>query len=68
MRNSLALFRDLSEAPSSDEVKMDLWILFYSLSTGRNLGPYFARWGFDASEDIVSRLADLPVWRWEPEL
>ena len=68
MRKTLHLFRDLPEAPSSDEEKMDLWIRFYSLSAARNLVPYFARWGFDASEDTVSRVADLPVWTWEPEL
>lgn len=68
MRETLALFRDLPEPPSSDEEKMDLWVRFYSHSTGRNLVPYFSRWGFDAFEATILDVAGLPVWTWEPDL
>lgn len=59
-----AEYRDLpqSERPRSDAEKRDQWMVRFSRAIGRDLGPFFARWGVPVSEAARAQIADLPDW------
>jgi hypothetical protein len=59
LRGVLEDFASLPSVPATDAEKCDLWARFYSLRTGRNLIPYFKRWGIEAgggTSDLVNHL------------
>ena len=59
-----AEYRDLSEdqRPKSDDEKRDQWMVRFSRTVGRNLGPFFEAWGIPTSEKARASIADLPLW------
>jgi len=51
-----------NERPRSDADKRDQWLVRFSRTVGRNLGPFFQAWGVPTSEKARAQVADLPVW------
>ena len=62
MKEVLRDFDSLPSIPANDTAKEDYWAYFYSLRSGRNLVPYFKRWGFTVSEKTKEYAADLRLW------
>jgi hypothetical protein len=42
--------------------KHEQWMVRMSRATGRNLGPFFERWGVPTGEAARASIADLPEW------
>ena len=63
-RRVFAEYRDLANAdrPRSDDDKRDQWLVRFSRTVGRNLGPFFEAWGVPTSQAARDEVADLPVW------
>ena len=59
-----AEYRDLpaAERPQTDDQKRDQWLVRFSRTVGRNLGPFFQAWGVPTSDQARAEVADLPVW------
>ncbi len=59
-----AEYRGLSddEQPKDDDDKRDQWLTRLSRRVGRDLGPFFERWGVPTSAEARKALKDLPVW------
>ncbi len=57
-------YRKLSneERPKNDDEKRDQWMVRMSRRVGKNLGPYFDRWGVPVSSSAKDSIKDLPVW------
>lgn len=57
-------YRDLpkDERPKTDEQKRDQWMVRFSRTVGKNLGPFFQAWGVPTSERARASIKDLPVW------
>ncbi len=62
LRGVLEDFASLPSVPATDAEKCDLWVRFYSLRTGRNLIPYFKRWGIEAGGGTSDLVNHLNVW------
>jgi len=45
-----------------DQKKRDEWMVRYSRTVGRNLGPFFQAWGVPTSEAARASIAELPKW------
>lgn len=50
------------ERPQNDDEKRDQWMVRFSRTVGRNLGPFFQAWGVPTSEQARASIAHLPVW------
>ena len=63
-RKVFAEYRALSEAerPKTDDEKRDQWLVRFSRTVGRNLGPFFEAWRVPTSEAARASIADLPPW------
>jgi hypothetical protein len=48
--------------PKEDADRRDAWMVRFSRATGKNLGPFFERWGVPTSSRARKSLADLPEW------
>jgi len=48
--------------PKTDAEKRDLWLVTFSRTAGRNLGPFYEAWGVPTSEKARASIEDLPVW------
>lgn len=64
-----AEYRGLSreERPRNDAEKRDQWMVRMSRACGRNLGPFFQRWGVPTSQGARDSISTLPEWmpaRW----
>lgn len=59
-----AEYRDLDRAarPGNDGEKRDQWMVRFSRTVGRNLGPFFEAWRVPTSEAARESISDLPVW------
>lgn len=57
-------YRSLPEQdkPKSDDDKRDEWLVRFSKTAGRNLGPFFQAWGIPTSEKARESIANLPKW------
>ncbi len=56
------------ELPRSDAEKRDQWMVRFSRACGRNLGPFFEKWGVPTGEAARASVAGLPGWmppEWE---
>lgn len=51
-----------SELPRNDQEKRDQWMIRLSNNTGRNLGPFFTKWGIPLSEEALDKTKALPTW------
>lgn len=50
------------DRPRTDVEKHEQWMVRMSRATGRNLGPFFERWGVPTGEAARASIADLPEW------
>ncbi|HEU0226453.1 MAG TPA: M60 family metallopeptidase [Arachidicoccus soli] len=46
----------------TDQQKRDLWVINFSRIVGRNLAPFFEKWGIPISEDAKQKVVAFPVW------
>lgn len=53
-----------SERPKNDAEKRDQWMVRFSRTVGKDLGPFFVAWGVPVSVQARGSLADLPVWNY----
>jgi len=62
-------YRDLPnrERPRTDDEKRDQWLVRFSRTTGKNLGPFFQAWRIPTSEAARNSITNLPVWLPEPD-
>jgi hypothetical protein len=51
-----------ADLPRTDDEKRDQWLVRCSRAAGKNLAPFFVRWGIPTSESARRSLADLPAW------
>ncbi len=51
-----------AERPRNDAEKRDQWMTRFSREVGRNLGPFFQKWGVPVSAEALRAVAELPVW------
>jgi Peptidase M60, enhancin and enhancin-like/N-terminal domain of M60-like peptidases len=59
-------YLEMSDPPSSDQDKIDRWVMESSLEVGQNLIPFYDAWGFPISASTRSALVDLPTWDSHP--
>lgn len=59
-----AEYRGLPEdqRPKTDDEKRDQWMVRFSRTVGKNLGPFFEYWGIPTSEAARKSIEELPVW------
>jgi hypothetical protein len=50
------------EQPRSDDAKRDQWLVRFSRTVGRDLGPFFAAWHVPVSDAARKEVAALPDW------
>ncbi|NQT83440.1 hypothetical protein HQ563_10470, partial [bacterium] len=50
------------QRPKTNDQKRDQWMVRFSRTVGRNLGPVFQAWGVPTSEKARASITDLPVW------
>ncbi len=48
--------------PRNDAEKRDQWMVRFSRTVGRNLGPFFEAWGVPTSKKARDSIARLPTW------
>ena len=65
---ALAVYYTLpaAEVPSGGTEEFNAWVLHLSNTTGYNLAPYHAAWGFPLTQATYDALAHLPVWVDDP--
>ena len=51
-----------SERPKTDDQKRDQWMVRFSKTVGKNLGPFFQAWGVPTSPEVRASIAGLPSW------
>ena len=51
-----------AERPRTDGEKRDQWLVRFSRTAGRNLGPFFEAWGVPTSQAARDSIAGLPEW------
>ena len=51
-----------SELPASDDEKRSQWMVRFSKTAGRNLGPFFQMWGVPVSQTALDEIKKLPAW------
>ncbi len=51
-----------AERPRTDDQKRDQWMVRFSKTVGRNLGPFFQAWGVPTSEKARASIAELDEW------
>lgn len=56
-----------ADKPKTDDPRCDQWLVPYSRTVGKNLGPFFDAWKVPVSEAAKQRVASLPVWLPEPD-
>ncbi|MBI5362500.1 MAG: hypothetical protein HZA53_04920 [Planctomycetes bacterium] len=52
-----------SDFPKTDAEKRDQWLTRLSRAVGKDLGPFFERWGVPVSAEARATLRDLPGWK-----
>ena len=51
-----------SERPKSDDQKRDQWMVRFSQTIGKNLGPFFQAWSIPTSQQARDSIQSLPQW------
>ena len=51
-----------NDRPKSDEQKRDQWLVRFSRTVGKNLGPFFQAWGVPTSQAARDSIQNLPGW------
>jgi hypothetical protein len=50
------------ERPRTQQDRRDRWMVRLSEEVGRNLGPFFTRWGVPVTAEAKARVQHLPAW------
>jgi len=50
------------EYAKTDEQKRDLWVKTFSDITGRNIAPFFEKWGIPVSDEVKNELNKYVTW------
>ena len=50
------------ERPKTDDEKRDQWLVRFSKTAGRNLGPFFEWWEVATSKKARDSISHLPIW------
>lgn len=63
-KDVFAEYRQLprQERPRTEEEKRNQWMVRFSRRVGKNLGPFFQKWGVPTSEAARKSIQDLPEW------
>lgn len=66
--DTLSLYYTLptDEIPSGDIEEFNYWVMHLSNTTGYNLAPYHAAWGFPLTQETYDSLDHLPIWVDDP--
>ena len=61
-------YRALAERdrPASEEARAQQWFLRSSRAVGRNLSPFYERWGLPVSASTRTSTGSLPAWTTMP--
>ena len=59
-----AEYRDLpaDQRPHSELEQHDQWMVRFSRTVGKDLGPFFEAWGLPTSEAARRSIEGLPIW------
>lgn len=52
-----------NERPATEQAKRDEWFTRMSRAVGKDLGPFFERWGVPVSPEARNRTSDLAAWQ-----
>ncbi|MBI3878685.1 MAG: hypothetical protein HY301_01290 [Verrucomicrobia bacterium] len=57
-------YRDLPDGqrPKSDQDRRDQWMVRFSKTVGKNLAPFFRKWGVPVTDAAAQSVASLPAW------
>lgn len=63
-KKCFAVYRELPQAerPRNDDEKRDQWLVRFSRTVGRDLGPFFLAWGVPVSDRARAEAAQFPAW------
>lgn len=50
------------QRPKNDDQERDQWLVRFSRTTGKNLGPFFEAWKIPTSQAARDSLKSLPIW------
>ncbi|MDA0842083.1 MAG: M60 family metallopeptidase, partial [Planctomycetota bacterium] len=50
------------ERPRTDDEERDQWMVRFSKTTGKNLGPFFQAWNVPTSKAARESIKELPAW------
>jgi hypothetical protein len=56
----------VGDRPSSDQDRIDEWVIRTSLATKHDLTPFYAAWGWPMSGRVASEVVGLPPWTDHP--
>jgi len=67
----MSVFADYNAQPvamaaTTDQERVDQWVLRFSQKVGKNLGPFFTSWGLPVSASILTQISSLPAWAENP--
>lgn len=64
LRDTIASYHQLPPAqlPTTDDGRLQIWVLQQSRVAGQNLGHYYRRWGWPVSDATLGALAGLPPY------
>lgn len=67
----MSVFADYNAQPvamaaTTDQERVDQWVLRFSQKVGKNLGPFFTSWGLPVSASILAQISSLPAWAENP--
>ena len=48
--------------PRDEQAQRDLWLVLSSKAAGRDLSPFYDRWGFTTTDKAKAQVASLPKW------
>jgi hypothetical protein len=51
-----------SDRPRTEQDKRDQWMARFSKTVGKNLSPFFRKWGVPISDNAAKSVAGLPAW------
>ncbi len=51
-----------ADKPKTNPDRMDQWMVRFSKTVNRNLGPFFQAWGIPITNQALASVANLPAW------
>lgn len=68
-KKTFAEYRALpkEQRPKNDDEERDQWMVRFSKTVGKNLGPFFEAWNVPTSQTARDSIKTLPVWMPQPD-